>query len=80
MDLASTSLVKHSIFSRDHPIKWPSWWVAGAKKEEMQRAVQEMDAARLIEKSDSPWCSPLVLLNKNDGSKRFCVDYCALTA
>ena len=40
----------------------------------MQHVVQEMDAAGLIEKSDSPWCSPVVLVNKKDGSRRFYVD------
>ena len=45
MDLGCTSLVKHSIFTRDHPpIKQPTRRVAGAKREEMQRAMQEMDA------------------------------------
>ena len=29
----------------------------------------------IIERSDSPWASPIILIRKKDGKYRFCVDY-----
>ncbi|XP_050714146.1 protein NYNRIN-like [Eriocheir sinensis] len=44
----------------------------------MQRTVNELAAQGVIERSDSPWSSAVVLVKKKDGTQRFCVDYRAL--
>ncbi|KAK8392364.1 hypothetical protein O3P69_014610 [Scylla paramamosain] len=44
----------------------------------MQRTVNELAAHGVIERSDSPWSSAVVLVKKKDNTQRFCVDYRAL--
>ena len=34
----------------------------------------------VIRQSMSPWSSPIVLVAKQDGSTRFCIDYCKVNA
>ncbi len=34
-----------------------------------------MEKEGTIAKSTGPWCSPIVLVRKKDGTIRFCVDY-----
>ncbi len=34
-----------------------------------------MEKEGMIMKSTGPWCSPIILVRKKDGTIRFCVDY-----
>ena len=57
------------------PIRQPPRRLPLAKRNETDQAVTEMLQQGIIEPSSSPWCSPVVLVKKKDGSTRFCVDY-----
>ena len=75
-DLGTAKGVRHNIDTGSaQPIQVPPRRVPIHKRQEMRCQVDEMLEAEIIEPSDSPWSSPVVLVAKPDGSQRFCVDY-----
>ena len=73
--------VTHAIDTQDHPpIYQPSRRIPFAQRKEMLKLVNDMMQHNVIEKSSSPWSSPVVLVKKKDGQLRFCVDYRHLNA
>ena len=46
-----------------------------AVRQEVSRQLQKMQDEGIIQPSNSPWASPIVMVRKRDGSHRFCVDY-----
>ena len=77
--LGSTTLTEHCIETGDHPpIKLHPRRLPIAQREVVQKELDKMETQGLIECSDSPWASPLVIVTKKDGSVRVCVDYRAL--
>ena len=76
LDLGCTNLVQHRIITvNSRPIKHAPRRIAPAKRREMEDAVGELVAQKVVEKSSSPWSSAVVLVRKKDGSYRCCVDY-----
>ena len=76
-----TSKLKHSIDTGDaHPIRQPVRRIPPAKRREVTKLLDEMMKKNVIQPSSSPWASPIVLVQKKDGSTRFCVDYRKLNA
>ena len=49
--------------------------ISHANRQIIQTEVQKLLDNHIIEPSNSPWSSPVVIIKKSDGSPRFCVDY-----
>ena len=79
LDLGCTDLVRHTIDTGDaRPIKHAPRRIPPARRQEMEKAVGDLLAQGVIERSSSPWSSAVVLVKKKDGTTRLCVDYRAL--
>ena len=75
-DLGYTDIITHSINTGDHPpIKQAPRRIPLSKKDAAYAEIHRMADADVIEPSNSPWSSPIVLVVKPDGSIRFCIDY-----
>lgn len=57
------------------PIKQRYYPISPYKQKILDDILDEMWKDGVIEKSNSPWSSPVCLVPKKDGSYRFCVDY-----
>jgi len=76
MDIGRTDLIRHEINTATAaPIAQQAYKSNPIKKEFIEKEVADMEARQLIRKSMSPWAAPVVVVDKKDGSKRFCVDY-----
>ena len=80
-DLGLANLVEHVIDTAEaKPIKQPPRRVPAAFAEEEKKIITQMHEQGIIQKSTSPWASPLVLVVKKNGKVRPCVDYRRLNA
>ena len=74
--LAHTDTVKMRIDTGNHPpIKLKPYRTQINNRKIIDKAVDEMLDAKIISRSQSEWSFPVVIVDKKDGSKRFCVDF-----
>ena len=75
-DLGRTGIIRHRIPTGDaHPIKQSLRRLPVHMQGEADIQIKEMLQKDVIQKSTSPWASGIVMVEKKDGSKRFCIDY-----
>lgn len=71
-----TTLVKHRIDTGDaRPWKCNPRPISLAKRKALDAALDELIETGVVERSNSPWGFPVVLVPKKDDTYRLCVDY-----
>ena len=71
-----TNLGEHDIKLNDsNPVRRKPYPVPHAVRSKVQDEVESMIKQGIVEPSDSPYASPLVIVKKPDGNDRYCVDY-----
>ena len=75
-DIGLTNLVEHPIKTNGaEPIRQRPRRVPLAYADEEKKAIEGLLRKGVIQKSSSPWASPIVLVKKKSGAIRPCVDY-----
>lgn len=75
MGLGRTDLINHVIDTGDaSPIKQRYYYMSPERLKELNSQVDEMIELDVIEKSSSPWNSPVTMAPKSNGELRFCLD------
>jgi hypothetical protein len=75
-DIGRTDVIRHSInTSTNTPVRQPLRRHPIAQLPVIDQHVEKMLKHDIIEPVSSPWASNVVLVRKQDGSLRFCVDY-----
>ena len=77
-ELKPSSCFEHIIKLTDPslpPIRQKMRRIPHSKRDEFKQMLDEMLEANLIQPSESPWASPLMLVSKPDGSIRVTIDY-----
>lgn len=66
--------------NNNKPISYRPYRMAHIEREKVKDMIIEMKEAGIVKDSDSPYSSPILLVNKPDGTKRLCIDYRKLNA
>lgn len=75
-DLGYCTTVKHLIdVGNNSPVRQRFRRLHPPIKDKVEEELKKMESQGVIEKSISPWCSPLVPVRKKDGRIRICIDY-----
>ena len=80
-ELGRTNLVTHRIYTEDVPsINSRPYSIPPSEQTFVKEEIQQMLDNKLIQPSNSPWTSPVVLVRKKNSKLCFCVDYRKLNA
>ena len=71
-----TNLVEHQIpLTSDIPVRSKPYPIPYSCRESLKKEIQKMEEMGIIERSNTPYSSPPVVVGKRDGTDRVCIDY-----
>ena len=71
-----THLIEHKVeLTESEPVKRKPYPIPYKMQEVIDKEIEDMLAMGIIERSEAPYASPLVLVKKPDGSYRVCVNF-----
>ncbi|CAB5214806.1 unnamed protein product [Rhizophagus irregularis] len=74
--ISKTNIVKCNIRLKDEtPINQKAYRESTENREIIKREIDKMLKEEIIQESCSLWSSPVVIVNKKTGDKRFCIDF-----
>lgn len=73
--LGCTNLVELVIETTASPVKQRYYPLSPALQKHVHAELEQMISDGIVEPSNSPWSSPIVMVKKKSGEWRFCVDY-----
>lgn len=72
----ATNLVEHKIdVTTTEPVRVKQYPLPFHTEKTIKEEVEKMLQLKVIEPSSSPYCAPVVIARKKDGTNRFCVDF-----
>ena len=77
IDIGQTPFVNHQIPLKPNtrPIAHPPYRLNQERKDFLEKELDKMLEKGIIQTSESPWASPIVIVPKKTGDLRICVDY-----
>jgi hypothetical protein len=66
------------LLSGTAPISKRAYRVSGPELVELKKQIDELLEKGYIRPSTSPWATPVLFVEKKDGTRRMCIDYQAL--
>ena len=80
-DLPGTNVMQHRIETGDAaPVRARMYRTDAATRGRIEAEIQKLLKHDIIEESNSPWASNVVMVKKHDGTYRMCIDYRKLNA
>lgn len=63
------------VLKDDRPVVYRPYRISYKEREQVRGIIDELKEADIVEDSESPYASPILLVKKKTGDVRMCVDY-----